>query len=155
MLGLNRRTFFTGTVAAVLLTTFSIPAGASPIYKSSSGIAIRGADPVAFFTEKRPVEGKKEFSYQWMGATWQFASAENLALFKAAPEKYAPQFGGHCAWAVSQGYTASIVPEAWEIVDGKLYLNYSLGVKARWSQDIPGNIAKGDANWPGLKAGLN
>jgi len=71
-----------------------------------------------------------------------------LLLAPAGPAAYAPQYGGYCAWAVSQGYTASTDPHAWRIVDGKLYLNYSKGVQKRWQQDIPGNIAKGDANWP-------
>ena len=74
--------------------------------------------------------------------------------FAAMPEKYAPQYGGYCAWAVSQGYTADIDPAAWRIVDDKLYLNYSKGVQATWSEDIPGNISKGDKNWPGIKAAL-
>ena len=81
-------------------------------------------------------------------ATWRFSSAANLAAFEADPEAYAPQYGGYCAWAVSQGYTASTDPTAWRIVDGKLYLNYSQGVQRRWEQDIPGNIVKADTNWP-------
>jgi hypothetical protein len=89
-----------------------------------------------------------------MDATWYFASAGNRDLFAADPDKYAPQYGGYCAWAVSQGYTAKIDPEAWKIVDGRLYLNYSKDVQAQWSEDIPGNIAQGDANWPKIRADL-
>lgn len=113
-----------------------------------SNLAVSGYDAVAYFTESTPVEGQSEFEYEWNGASWRFSSAENLAAFKASPESYAPQYGGYCAWAVSQGYTATSDPNAWRIVNGKLYLNYSKGIQARWAKDIPGNIAKADANWP-------
>ncbi|MEM7189075.1 MAG: YHS domain-containing (seleno)protein [Pseudomonadota bacterium] len=127
----------------------STPAhAADPVYQSFFGTAIDGTDPVAYFTEGRPVEGSSDFVHEWNGAKWRFSSAENLALFAADPEKYAPQYGGYCAWAVSQGYTASTDPEAWKIVDGKLYLNYSKSVQLNWETDIPGHIAAGDANWP-------
>ena len=92
-----------------------------PVFSTIFGGAIRGYDPVAYFTEGRPVEGKRAHRHEWMGATWSFASAENRAAFVADPEKFAPRYGGYCAWAVSQGYTASIDPDAWRIVDGALY----------------------------------
>jgi hypothetical protein len=85
-----------------------------------------------------------------MGATWQFASADSRDSFAADPRKFAPQYGGYCAWAVSRGYTADTDPEAWKIIDGKLYLNYSKSVQRKWETDIPGNVAKADGNWPGL-----
>jgi len=113
-----------------------------------SDLAVGGYDTVAYFTTGRPVEGDSTLEYDWNGATWRFASAGNLAAFKADPEAYAPQYGGYCAWAVSRGYTAKSDPEAWRIVDGKLYLNYSKDIQERWAQDIPGNISKADANWP-------
>ena len=119
-------------------------------FVDDSGLAIRGTDPVAYFTEGGPVAGSSEFAYTWNNATWQFASAENRDLFAANPEQYAPQYGGFCAWAVSQGYTAPIDPNAWSIVDNKLYLNYDKGVQRRWERDIPGNISKADTNWPGV-----
>ena len=119
-----------------------------PVFSTYLGGAIRGYDPVAYFTEGRPVRGKSAHRLEWMGATWYFASAKNRESFEAKPEKYAPRYGGYCAWAVSQGYTASTDPDAWSIVEGALYLNYSLGVKKQWEQDIPGNIAKADVNWP-------
>ena len=132
-------------------------AGANPCAgKSQSsifvedGLAIAGTDPVAYFRQGRAVEGSSEFEYQWKGATWRFQSAANKALFVSNPEEYAPQYGGYCAYAVSRGYTASTEPEAWKIVDGKLYLNYSLEVRELWSQDIPGYIAKANQNWPGV-----
>ena len=122
-----------------------------PIYTSTfSSAAINGYDPVAYFKQGEPVEGDDAHEFEWMGATWRFASAENRATFEQDPEAYAPQYGGYCAWAVSQGYTASTDPDAWKIVGGKLYLNYSKGVQKRWEQDIPGNIAKADSNWPGV-----
>lgn len=120
-----------------------------PVYTGTfSSLAVSGYDPVAYFTESKPIKGSGAYEYEWNGATWHFSSAENLNSFKSAPETYAPQYGGYCAWAVSQGYTASSVPEAWRIVEGKLYLNYSKGVQKTWAQDVPGNIAKANTNWP-------
>lgn len=132
-------------------------ATAATVYNASrwSGVAIEGTDAVAYFTQAKPVEGSRKFSAKWNGATWRFASAGNRDLFVASPTKYAPQFGGWCAWAVSQGYTASIDPDAWRIVDGKLYLNYSKSVQAQWAEDIPGNIEKGETNWPGISKSLH
>ena len=119
------------------------------VYTSTfSSQAVSGHDPVAYFRAGKPVKGNKKFSHDWNGATWLFSSAENLAAFKEMPEKFAPQYGGYCAWAVSQGYTASSDPEAWHIENGKLYLNYSKSVQATWAEDIPGHIKKADANWP-------
>jgi hypothetical protein len=132
----------------------SAAAALSPVNKSLlGGVAIDGYDPVAYFTDGRPVEGRKEFAYDWEGATWRFASAEHRDLFAAAPGKYAPQYGGYCAWAVSNNYTADTDPQAWSIVDGRLFLNYSLEVRSKWEQDVPGNIGKADRNWPKLLAG--
>jgi YHS domain-containing protein len=86
-------------------------------------------DPV--YQQAGPVKGSAQFSYEWQGATWLFSSAENRDRFNAEPDRYAPQYGGFCAYAVSKGRTASIDPEAWKIVDGKLYLNYSKGVQKK------------------------
>ncbi len=113
-----------------------------------AGVAVGGYDPVAYFADGVPRKGDPEIALQHEGAMWWFATAENKALFAADPDKYAPQYGGYCAWAVASGYTAKGDPEAWRIVDGRLYLNYSKGVQRRWARDIPGNIAKGNANWP-------
>lgn len=121
--------------------------------ESASGLAIRGTDPVAYFTEKKVVKGSSEFEYEWEGATWRFSSAENQKRFADNPEAYAPQYGGYCAKALSEGSVVSTDPEAWKIVDGKLYLNYSSEVQQQWVQDIPGNIAKADANWPDVLVG--
>ncbi len=143
------------TVMAILimvvfyLLTFMGPAFAiEPINKTSDGVAIKGYDPVAYFTDRRPVKGTEEFEYVWMGAKWRFSSAQHRNLFAENPEKYAPRYGGYCAYAVSLGSIADIDPEAWTIFDGKLYLNLSKKVKELWSKDIPGNIKKADENWP-------
>jgi len=128
-----------------------LPAGAGkPVNATLFGVAIKGYDPVAYFTDAKPVPGGSDFSFEWNGATWRFASAAHRDTFKAAPEKYASQYGGYCAWAVSQGSTAGIDPAAWKIVNGKLYLNYSLEIQKKWEGDVPGNIAKVDVNWPKL-----
>ncbi len=124
-------------------------AGKPPVFATSDG-AIRGYDPVAYFTESKPTKGSDQYTFEWKGETFKFASAENLALFEADPEKYAPQYGGYCAYAVSEGYTASTVAEAWTVFNGKLYLNYSPGVRSRWAKNIPGRIATADKNWPGV-----
>ncbi len=120
------------------------------VFYSDEGVAIRGTDPVAYFTQNKPVKGNPEFTYKWGNANWQFASAQNRDLFVQNPDQYAPQYGGFCAWAVSQGYTASTDPDAWKIDNGKLYLNYNSAVQWGWQKDVSGNVAKGDKNWPGL-----
>ena len=155
-MALNRRAFLTLAVAAPaaglaapLLGSRTV-AAAKPAVYADDGIAIDGSDPVAYFTEGRPVAGKADLTHDWMGVSWRFSSEENRAAFAANPEGYAPQYGGYCAYAVSEGYTASIVPEAWKIVDGKLYLNYSRRIQRRWERDIPGRIAAADANWPSV-----
>lgn len=117
-------------------------------------VAIGGADPVAYFNgglEKGEfVEGSAEFTHEWRGATWQFASAENRDAFAADPEKYEPQYGGYCAWAAAQNQLAGISPDAWAVVDGKLYLNANKKIQTRWEKDIPGFISSANTNWPAL-----
>lgn len=127
------------------------PVHAVPPINHASGLTLKGYDSVAYFTLGKPVRGSKQFEYQWMGAKWRFSDADNFALFESDPEKYAPQYGGYCAYAVSQGITADIDPTAWKIVDGKLYLNLSPGVARIWEKDIPGYIVKANKNWPALK----
>ena len=130
------------------LVALSASAGEPLVFSVGGGVAIRDYDPVGYFTARKPVLGSADIAYEWSGATWQFASTENRDTFVANPEQYAPQYGGYCAYAVSRGHTAKTKPEAWSIVDNKLYLIYSLGVRTRWQRDIPENIKKGDANWP-------
>jgi YHS domain-containing protein len=126
----------------------------APVY-APDGVAIRGTDPVAYFTEGRAVPGTPEHALEWNGATWHFASAETRDRFADDPRAYAPQYGGFCAWAVAEkGKLYSTQPDNWAIVDGKLYLNYNDDIQARWQQDIPRFIAEGDERWPEiLKAG--
>jgi len=112
-----------------------------------SKLAVGGYDAVSYFAGA-PIKGDAKFATTWKGAEFRFASAANLAKFKADPAAYAPQYGGYCAWAVAGGYTAKADPLAWKVVNGKLYLNYDANVQKRWAQDVPGNIAKGDRNWP-------
>ncbi|MEW5975994.1 MAG: YHS domain-containing (seleno)protein [Acidobacteriota bacterium] len=123
-------------------------ASSSAINKDSKNVALKGHDPVAYFSEGKPVKGQSQYQHEWMGAKWFFSSAENRDAFAANPEKYAPQYGGYCAYGVSEGHKAPIDPAAWSIVDGKLYLNYSLDVRKSWQKDIPGRIAKANEHWP-------
>lgn len=134
-----------------LLSTTPAFAKSAEIYTGYfSSLAVGGYDPVAYFKAGKPVEGKAQFATEYKGTTWRFSSQENLDAFKADPTAYAPQYGGYCAWAVSQGYTASGDPNVWTIVNNKLYLNYDKSVQAKWEKDIPGFIAKADKNWPGV-----
>lgn len=136
-------------IGAALL--FSLPALAAkdPVFSTDSG-AIRGYDPVAYFTESRPVKGDPKIGHKWNGALWHFSSEKNRAAFAAMPEKYAPAYGGYCAYAVANGYTATTDPEAWSVVDGRLYLNFSQSVKNRWEKNISGYIKNADENWPAV-----
>lgn len=127
----------------------------APVNKTAEGIAIKGYDAVAYFLDGNPVRGNGEFTHAWRGAEWRFSSARHRDLFAGDPEKYAPRYGGYCAFAVSIGRTADIDPAEWTIVDGKLYLNLDTKTKKLWEQDIPGNIRKGDENWPRILQGGN
>lgn len=146
------RRFVLGLIAlAPLLAVASRPAqAAEPETFQVDGVAIRGIDPVAYFSKARPVPGDLALSLSYKGAEWRFASAGNRALFEADPVKYGARFGGYCAYAASLGYLAPTVPEAWTVYEGRLYLNASLRARELWLQDVPGNIAKGEANWPGI-----
>ena len=115
-----------------------------------SDVAIHGYDPVAYFNQGKPVEGSDAFTFKWRGALWRFVSAADRDAFAASPEKYAPQFGGYCAWAVSQGYTADIDPNAWKVVNGKLYLNYDKEVQKKWEANLAANISAAEVKWPAL-----
>ena len=116
-----------------------------------TGLSLRGYDAVAYFAVNNAVKGDAKYSYVWNGATWLFSSEENMNKFKADPEAYAPEFGGYCAYAVSEGYTADADPEAWKIVDGKLYLNYNRDVQKTWEKNEAERIVNGKKNWQQLK----
>jgi hypothetical protein len=120
------------------------------INTDESGLALKGFDAVAYFVDGKAVAGLPQFEHQWSGARWRFSTAAHRDRFAQSPETYAPQFGGYCAWAVSRNYTADIDPEAFEIVGGKLYLNYSKLVQLRWKMSREENIRKGEQNWPRL-----
>jgi hypothetical protein len=124
----------------------------TPINVDADGVALHGHDAVAYFTENKAVPGSAAFEQVWGGARWRFASAANRDRFAAAPATYAPQYGGYCAWAVSRNYTADIDPQAFAVVNGKLYVNYSTLVQVRWRLSRDANIAAADRNWPGLEA---
>lgn len=121
------------------------------INTTAENVAIKGFDTVAYFTEQIPVQGDARFSFIWNGAKWYFSSAENMEKFKAAPERYAPQFGGYCSFAVSKGYTADGDPQAWKIVDDKLYLNYNKEVQKMWEAEQEKRINDGEKNWQEFK----
>ena len=138
-------------VAALFATATTAIARDAEVYTGTfSSLAVGGYDPVAYFKVGRPVQGAAQFSTEYKGATWRFASKENLDAFRANPVAFAPQYGGYCSWAVAQGYTASGDPQVWKIVNGKLYLNYDTSVQAKWEKDIPGFISKADRNWPSV-----
>jgi YHS domain-containing protein len=120
----------------------------SPVNTSAEGLAIKGYDPVAYFTDIKPTMGRPEFKYVWKGAEWRFDSSDHLEMFKKDPEKYAPRYGGYCAYAVSQGKTADIDPDAWTISEGKLYLNLDKDVQKLWEKNMQEYIRKADENWP-------
>lgn len=150
---ITRRHLLTAAIAAPAIAAFAPRAmAATPEVYAENGIAVDGSDVVGYFTQGAPVAGNPEITFDYMGATWLFVSVENRDAFAADPARYAPKYGGYCAYAVSQGYTAPTVPEAWSIVDDKLYLNFSTSVRRRWERDIPGHIAAADANWPGVLA---
>lgn len=139
-------TIFTLSIAFV-----STVNAAKPVYSGGRDrAAIRGYDPVSYFTQGKPVKGSKEFVLEHKGAKWMFSSEQNLALFKSNPEKYSPQYGGYCAYAVSNGSTASIKPEFFDIYKGKLYLNYSKSVYKKWMKDKDGYIDEANKEWPEL-----
>lgn len=148
---LRRRLALGGLLATALLPAAASAQPAPRRVFAEGGVAIRGYDPVAYFTEHRPVRGNAAFHHAWHGATWRFASAAHRDLFAAHPERYAPAYGGFCAWAVSEGSTASIDPEAWRIVDGRLFLNYSRSIQRRWEADMPARISRADTNWPAIE----
>ncbi len=150
---LTRRALLTSAAAIPVATLAMIVAPAradTPRVFAPDGVAIDGTDPVAYFTQGKAVPGRADHVVTWNGAEWRFSTADNRAAFEADPEAYAPQYGGYCAYAVSEGYTAKIDPEAWTIHDGKLYLNFNRSVRKRWSADKAARIAQGDANWPGV-----
>ena len=142
------------TIAVCLIvagiTAIATANSQSPVNVSRGQLALRGYDAVAYWTSGQPTQGSTSFEHRWKDAVWRFSTAANRDQFAKDPARYVPEFGGYCAYAVSRGYTADIDPNAWRIVDGRLYLNYSKRVQRLWEEDVPGNIAKGRQNWPGV-----
>jgi YHS domain-containing protein len=134
-------------IAAAFWVGMNKPEGLKTINTTSENVAVKGFDTVAYFTAQNAVEGNPRHEFVWNGAKWLFANAENLEKFKANPEAFAPQFGGYCSFAVSKGYTADSDPQAWKIVDGKLYLNYNPKVKEMWEAEQEMRIKEGEKNW--------
>jgi hypothetical protein len=134
-------------VTIIGLLTFVSPAFSQGKVFEKDGAAINGFDAVAYFTEGKPVKGDNKFLLKWNDATWLFVSKENLEKFKSQPEKYSPQFGGFCSFGVSKGYKVSSDPDAWTVVNGKLYLNYSLKVKEDWMKDRDNLISTAEKKW--------
>lgn len=147
---ITRRASIRLVLAGVTLLATGRFALAGKVNTNGSGFAIQGYDPVAYFTEGEPVKGSDDFTATYDGATYRFASAANRDAFVADPEKYAPQYGGFCAYAVAHDATAPIDPQAFTVLNGKLYLNYSDHVRAQWRNDAADFISRADANWPGL-----
>jgi YHS domain-containing protein len=146
---MTTRTLMLTGISFVLLTA---GVGGSAVGAAAAEkTAIRGYDTVAYFTAGRAVKGSPSFAFSWHGMTWHFSSREHRDLFAAAPEKYAPQYDGWCAWAMTEMRLAETDPEVWKIVGGKLYLNCSPAAYEKWARDIPGNIEKADENWPKMK----
>jgi YHS domain-containing protein len=137
-------------VLPILLLLITLTVCGQQIYTKGDA-AIQGYDPVSYFKESKPVKGKREFAYEWRGATWNFSTSQNLTDFKSNPESFAPQYGGYCAYGVAEGHKAPTSPDAWTIVDGKLYLNYDKGVKALWNKDQNRFIKMANENWETVK----
>jgi YHS domain-containing protein len=134
----------------LVLVSFYSFAQTSEVFSNESG-AIKGYDPVAFFVESKAVKGVKEFTHEWKGATWHFATKKNKDLFVANPEMYAPQYGGYCAYGTADGHKAPTETDTWTIVDSKLYFNYNQKVKTLWNKDQASLIKKADEQWPKIK----
>ena len=156
MSGLSR-TALCRLVLALFVGLLAVPGPARAtdlIFQSSDGIAIGGYDTVAYFTDAKATRGSDEFSYVWLGATWHFASAKHRDLFVSDPVKYAPQYGGYCSDAMVDGITANTNPEAWRIVEGKLYLNASKVGLLEWESNVTEEIERADSQWGVIKAHL-
>jgi hypothetical protein len=135
----------------LIVVAAACSADVGEVYKDESGIAINGYDPVGYFREGKPVKGVADFELEWNGAVWRFASLQNKADFEKYPEGFAPKYGGYCAYGMSNGYKAPTQPDAWSVVDGKLYLNYNTDVKKDWLSAKDTLIIKADKNWPNVK----
>lgn len=143
-------------VLFALIALLVLPAGiarAGEQYTDREGRALNGYDVVSYFSETGPVPGLETITADHNGASWWFASEASREAFLADPSRYAPAYDGHCAFALADGRKVRSDPLAWQIVDGRLYLNFSPAIHRRWQSDIPGYLARSEANWPALEAG--
>ncbi|MEP6538778.1 MAG: YHS domain-containing (seleno)protein [Bryobacteraceae bacterium] len=138
-------------VGTLTMIGLAFAAGNGSVNKDPKGLAVKGYDVMGYFDEKRPVKGTDAFKVDYEGATYLFASAAHRDQFAADPAKYVPQYGGYCAYGMAKGHKAPVDPEAWSVIDGRLYLNYSTGVAKDFAKDRPRYIHDADANWPKLK----
>jgi YHS domain-containing protein len=138
------------SVAVLVLALFAGVCSAEKGVNTNPKLALQGYDTVAYFDVGNAVMGSNAYLVEWNNATWHFASKENMERFQKNPEKYAPQYGGYCAWAAAQNYLAPVDPRVFDIHGGKLYLNFNRDIQRKWLKDIPGFIKKADANWPNL-----
>lgn len=138
-------------LAGLLLALTGPGLAAQSVNLDRNHLALSGYDAVAYQTENVAREGSPEFTATHEGATYRFASAANRDAFTTDPDRYLPAYGGYCAYGVSQGHKVKVDPEAFRVVDGRLYLNYDKGVQRRWLTDIPGHIARADRNWNDLR----
>ena len=145
---MNQKRIYSTLIFSIVFLT--VLAQKPEVFSTEAG-AIQGFDPVAFFKESKPVPGKKEFSNSWNSATWYFSSQENLDAFKADPVRYAPQFGGWCAYGTASGHKSATQPETWTIVNDKLYFNYNPSVQKLWNKNQKGLIEQANKNWPTVK----
>jgi YHS domain-containing protein len=145
---LTKRICFRVTKFAALLLIASWATALAGDFYEKDGVAIKGYDPVAYFTDNKPVKGLPAYKVEYGGSVFHFVSQANRDAFAANPAKYAPQYNGFCAFGTAGGYKAAIDPAALTIVNNKLYLNYNQEVRKKWSTDIPGFVAKADKNWP-------
>ncbi|MGE0767364.1 MAG: YHS domain-containing (seleno)protein [Hyphomicrobiaceae bacterium] len=158
----SRRGVLRFSIAVAASVTIALPmagvavdpalAQSSPVF-TRGGLAVSGYDPVAYFTDGKPVKGNPAIPFDFAGAKYLFASEANRAAFQKEPAKYAPQYGGYCAWAVAHGAKADADPNAWTIHNGRLFLNLDRSVQKSWVKNLPANIARADANWPKLAGG--
>lgn len=147
------RCFVVSVIAVIVYSLVPTSVMAQAVFADSKGVAIKGFDAVAYFTDTKPAQGKEEFSHEWNGAKWYFSSAEHRDLFKSAPEKYAPQYGGYCAFGVcvKKAKFPTDPKTAWKIVEGKLYLNYNTETQTVWEKGtLKETIDNGDKNWKTL-----
>lgn len=140
---------------AIGVAIFATSAMADETIFQEDGVAIRGYDTVAYFTQDKAVKGTNEFTAEYEDAVWHFANTENRDMFVKNPEKYAPQYDGYCAFGAAQGYVVEVDPTQWTVMNGKLYLNYSHKVQQRWSEEPDYFIREANAKWPEIRPGNN